>query len=144
MSYPTARITSRQDGIAIVEAQSQPYYRQMHLVLAKDAEKFIQTKLEELRTKSRSSIPYIHPTLSWEERWGEYETEEYEPEELVPSKIMVTEYDNLFLPENENKQLPIPQINNQSGEEGWTNVKRKSKFRLVPLDVQTPDTPKAN
>jgi hypothetical protein len=142
MSYPTARITSQQNGIAVMETQSQSYYRQMYHVPEKDAEKWIQAKLDELRNKVRPSTPYVHPILSWEERWGEYETEEYEPEEELSSQVMVTEYDNLFLPENE-VQSTIPQVNNQPEEEGWTNVKRKFRFRPVPLDIPFPDTPKA-
>jgi hypothetical protein len=141
MSYPTARITSQQNGVAVVETQSQPYYRQMYHIPERDAEKWIQAKLEELRAKVRPSIPYVHPVLSWEERWGEYETEEYEPEEELPSQTMVTEYDNLFLPENESKQSTVPQVDDQPEKEGWTNVKRKFRFRPVPLDDWSIDPP---
>jgi hypothetical protein len=154
MSYPTARVTSRQDGVAAIEVYPRAYYRQMHYLPVGEAEQWIQHKLEEMRNSVLYSV-----FNSWfsdkktnknfrsldsfpeEDRWKGYESEEYEPEEPLPSETMITEYDALFMPEN---KAVIPEIT-QSSE--WSNVKRKyKKVRIQDLDselmMQTPDSPK--
>jgi hypothetical protein len=141
MSYPTACITSRQDGVAAIEVYPRAYYRQMHYLPVGEAEQWIQQKLEEMRSKNSRVTFRSLDSFPEEDRWKGYESEEYEPEEPLPSETMITEYDVLFMPEN---KAVVPEIT-QSSE--WSNVKRKyKKVRIQDLDselmMQTPDSPK--
>lgn len=138
MSYPTARITSRQNGIAIIEVYPRAYYRQIHYILENDAEKWMKEKIDQIKLKAEIQKPYEH-VVSNEDRWnGGYDSDEYEPEEPLPIDPLITEYDNLFLPENKNEE----QNKDEKPQDEWTSVKRKYKLKTISYDpiMQTPSS----